>query len=1065
MASLDADLRAILERAITEARDEAEKAAGVALDVLAVDQPRPFQTMNEGQRSLRNALRERGRQLGSGDLSAETPLLIEAVAYAQWHRMLFARFLAENGLLIHPDEKVFVTLEDCEELALQEGDSNRWTTAARYASGMLPGIFRRDDPALNLEFTPEGRQALEDALASIPQPIFISDDGLGWVYQFWQSKKKKEVSASENKIEKLDLAAYSQLFTEDYMVRFLLENSLGAWWASQHPDSPIVKTFQYLRYQEDGTPASGAFQEWPDTAAEITVMDPCCGSGHFLVAAFDMLRQMRMEEEGLTPGEAGDAVIHENLFGLEIDPRCVQIAAFALAITAWKAGGYRELPDMNVACSGIPVRGQLDAWKKLAKGDESMERTLERLHGLFVNAPDLGSLISPANVPVEERMFAPDFAAVAPLLEYALEKEQDDDPVAAVFGYPALGVARAAELLARRYTLVATNVPYVAIRRQGPTLRAFLESRHKQARLDLATAFIERCRSLTIDGGTYSLVTPQNWLHLGSYKALRQQLYKEQTMNHVSRLGDRAFNTISGSVVNVALVCLTNRSPEEMSQITGLDASGAMTPNGKADQLRLETLRTTLQSLQSENPDYRFSLDPTSGQSLLSSWADGLAGIMNGDSPRFQRQFWEIVDFGEEWAFQQTTVRQTTEFGGRELVIRYDTENGHLRESKAIRRKQLHDSDRRGRQAWGKWGVAVSSMGTLPVSLYSGNLFDNNLAVVLPKESKHLPAIWAFCSSNEFNTQVRQIDPKMNVTNATLVKVPFDLDRWQSIADEKWPAGLPEPYSDDPTQWTFEGNPVDSIDPLQVAVARLMGYQWPQQKEDGLSALTSAEGIICLVPVAGQEPALERLRSVLAVAYGEGWSIEQQTELLRQVGFEDKGLEAWLRDGFFEQHCKLFHQRPFIWQIWDGRRDGFSALVNYHKLDGTNLDKLIYTYLGDWIRTQQAQLESGAAGASARLVAATILQKKLEPIRDGEPDHDIYVRWKPTHEQPVGWNPDLNDGVRINIRPFVTAGVLRNKVKVNWNKDRGTNPDGSERINNLHVGTAEKLAAREAIKE
>ena len=260
--------------------------------------------------------------------------------------------------------------------------------------------------------------------------------------------------------------------------------------------------------------------------------------------------------------------------------------------------------------------------------------------------------------------------------------------------------------------------------------------------------------------------------------------------------------------------------------------------------------------------------------------------------------------------------------------------------------------------------------------LYCGDLYDNNVAVVLPKDDKFVPAIWAFCSSPEFNTAVRQIDPKMNVTNATLVKVPFDLERWQSVAEGKWPHGLPEPYSDDPTQWLFQGNPLESTDPLQVALARLLGYQWPQQDADQLSSLAIPDGILPLVPVAGQEPEVERLRRVLAVAYGEDWSTEQQTQLLLQVGFAEKGLDTWLREGFFEQHCKIFHQRPFIWHIWDGRKDGFSALVNYHKLDATNLDKLIYTYLGDWTRTQRVAEESGTPGANARLVAALELPEE-----------------------------------------------------------------------------------------
>ena len=136
----------------------------------------------------------------------------------------------------------------------------------------------------------------------------------------------------------------------------------------------------------------------------------------------------------------------------------------------------------------------------------------------------------------------------------------------------------------------------------------------------------------------------------------------------------------------------------------------------------------------------------------------------------------------------------------------------------------------------------------------------------------------------------------------------------------------------------------------------------------------------------------------------------QQDRLLAGVGFGGKSLDVWLHDGFFTQHCSLFHNRPFIWHIWDGLKDGFSALVNYHRLDAACLDRLIYTYLGSWI-TARGQNEMLAFPVQrARLVAALKLQEKLEAIRDGEPPYDIYVRWKPLHEQPMGWNPDLNDG-------------------------------------------------------
>jgi hypothetical protein len=297
----------------------------------------------------------------------------------------------------------------------------------------------------------------------------------------------------------------------------------------------------------------------------------------------------------------------------------------------------------------------------------------------------------------------------------------------------------------------------------------------------------------------------------------------------------------------------------------------------------------------------------------------------------------------------------------------------------------------------------------------------------------------------------------MNVTNATFVKIPFDIALWQETAEQT--GQLPEPHSDDPTQWLFNGRPAGSDAPLQVAVARLLGYRWPQQEYDGLDLLADEDGIVCLPPVARELPAEERLRELLAKAYGTAWGAETQARLLADVGAKD--LATWLRDDFFKQHCALFQNRPFIWHIWDGRKDGFSALVNYHKLDAARLDKLIYTYLGSWIETQRAAAKRGEAGADGRLVAALELQEKLIAIRAGEPDYDIYVRWKPLREQPIGWNPDLNDGVRLNIRPFVNAGVLRAKFTINWNKDRGTNPDGSERLNDLHFTNAEKQAMRE----
>ena len=181
---------------------------------------------------------------------------------------------------------------------------------------------------------------------------------------------------------------------------------------------------------------------------------------------------------------------------------------------------------------------------------------------------------------------------------------------------------------------------------------------------------------------------------------------------------------------------------------------------------------------------------------------------------------------------------------------------------------------------------------------------------------------------------------------------------------------------------------------------------------------------------------------------------------MTEAGGKNGLLDDWLRDTFFAQHVKVFGNRPFLWHVWDGRKDGFSAVVNYHRLDHKKLEKLTFTSLGAWIERQKHEAAAGRAGADARLAAAEALQENLQLILDGSPPHDVFVRWKELHEQPMGWNPNLDDGVRLNIRPFVTAGVLRSRVNVHWRKDRGMNADGSERINDLHPTLEERREAR-----
>jgi hypothetical protein len=1099
MPPLDRTLRRGLENAAKAARRVAEQAATKALDSLAVGSHEPWSGQPLADRSLRVKLRERGRQLGDvrdpKTAKQATARLVHEVAYEHWHRMLFARFLAENDLLIEPDSGVAISLDTCRELAEERG-TDVWSLASRFAQAMLPEIFRADDPVLAVELAREDQLELEKIVAGLGTEVFTASDSLGWCYQFWQAEKKDSVNASGVKIGADELPAVTQLFTEDYMVNFLLDNTLGAWWAGKvlTADPSIAASaateedlrvavsltgvpWAYLRFLKgaDGEaggdagtwrPAAGTFDGWPTATKDLTCLDPCMGSGHFVVGMFERLVPLRMREEELSETAAIQAVIRDNLFGLEIDPRCTQIGAFNLALAAWKRVGHCPLPAMHIACSGLAPNATEEEWVALAEGNSRLEEGMRRLHGLFQDAPVLGSLINPRAGGLAA--FEAPFADLQPILEKALAKEGSDEAEHEL-AVTARGVAKAAEILGGQFTLVATNVPYLSVNKHSDALRRFGIHQHPDARHDLATIFVERYLAVA---ATAAFVSPQNWLFQPRYKKLRQRLLKEALWHTVAALGPGAFETITGEVVKAILVTISDSLPTPEATLWGIDLASVLGIEEKSRGLQSSSDGVFSQHGQVSNPDSRVVLAGAVPGELLLEIADSRHGIRTADGFRLLRAFWELPGFDSVWIPEQSTPEATQPFAGRDRAIRWDGGAGPLKELAGLGLASLQGGD-----AWGKQGIVVSLMGKLPVTRYSGELFDNNCAALWPKKLEDLSALWVFCATTEFHEYVRRIDKKLNVTSATLLKIPFDRLRWEGIAAAQYPDGLPKPFSSDPTQWLFNGHPKGSDNPLQVAVARLVGYRWPRQTgsefpdcpalgPDGLEAHADADGIVCLSSVRGEQTAADRLLALLADAYGADWTADVRDKLLDNVDAAGKTLDDWLRDSFFEQHVDLFHKRPFVWHIWDGLRDGFNCLVNYHQLAGPDgqgrrtLEKVAYEYLGDWITRQKAQQTAGEEGADARVAAAVHLQEQLAKIIEGEPPFDIFVRWKPLAEQPLGWEPDINDGVRLNIRPFMTAKplggpgkgkgkgktaksacILRTTPGIKWDKDRGSEPD------------------------
>lgn len=1113
MASLDRNLRRELENAVKKARRVAENGARAALLTLGVGDAKAPSGVDTG---LRKRLRAHGRQLGDrldeqkGTQAVER--LVGECAYEHWHRLLFARFLAENDLLVEPTSGMAVSLDECRELARERGVD--WLVlASDFAQRMLPHIFRSDDPVLEVSLPPEKRQELESILEGQPRQVFVADDSLGWVYQFWQIDEKETVNKFERKVGADELPAVTQLFTEDYQVLFLLHNTLGAWWASKvlraQPelarDAPTEQSLRqacavadidwaYLRFvrgpEGSWQPVAGSFDSWPSAAKDISLLDPSMGSGHFLVFALPILAALRGHEEQLAPPDAIAAVLRDNIFGLEIDPRCTQIAAFNLAFTAWRRAGFRELPALNLACSGLSPAMSRDAWMKQAGTDAGVRSGLEHLYDLFAKAPTLGSLLDPDVVGLSGNQRHLGMATIGdlrPLVETWIRDSiarRDDEQ--RELGIVAKGMLEAARLLMRRFTLVATNPPYLVRGKQGDVLKEFSDSYCPSGAADLATVFLKRCRAYCERGGAYATVTPLNWLFLGSYKDFRGDLLRGQRILHATKLGSGATATASWDVLR-ALAIVSNDAASDY-QITGLETDAASEEAREAWLLSGEVLISSAKQ-QLANPDARIALNSVGVGELLARRAESFQGLKTGDDPRFRRFFWEVPRLGERWRRLQSTVDNSRLVGGLEYAIDWSEDGAQL-------------ARRQGLGAWGKQGVAVTQMRGLPCAVYFGEAFDSNVAPLVPRDPSLLPALWAFCESGEYQSSVRRIDQKMAVANATLVKVPFDVERWSRVARERFPNGLPQLESDDPTQWAFAGRVRRSTWPLQTAVVQLLGYTWPGQDGNDQSALTDDDGIACLSALKGEPAAADRVGALLSAAWGSDWSPSVLNDLLARAGCAGWSLERWLRDAYFVQHCELFSQHPFVWHIWDGLPGGFGALVSYHRLAAANgegrrtLEKLVYTYLGDWIDRQRADQKAGVEGADARVAAAEHLKRELERILEGEPPYDVFARWKPLHQQAVGWDPDVADGIRLNIRPFMVARplnargksacILRVPPKIKWEKDRGKEPscakdefpwfwgwDGQasdflgdsdfdgDRWNDLHYSRAVKLAARE----
>ena len=370
---------------------------------------------------------------------------------------------------------------------------------------------------------------------------------IGWLYQFYISEKKDAVFEGLKKNQKIapeNIPAATQLFTPHWIVRYLVDNSLGRLWLLNRPTSKLAEQMAY--YIPPEKPETDFLRiNGPE---DIKVCDPACGSGHMLTYAFDLLYAI-YEEEGYDAAEIPEKILTHNLYGIELDERAGELAAFALTMKARarqrRFFNKRVKPNITVLEKVSFSREELDEYMGFVGRDlftYGLRETLQQ----FSEADNFGSLI------------VPKVGNVADVLATLEAKDMAGNLFLAETHQRVLTVLRMAEALGPRYALVVANPPYMGGKGMNGRLSTWAKENYPNSKSDLFAMFIERNLDLTVKGGAVAMITMQSWMFLSSFEALRSRILNQHTILSMAHLGARAFDSIGGEVVSTTAFVLEN---------------------------------------------------------------------------------------------------------------------------------------------------------------------------------------------------------------------------------------------------------------------------------------------------------------------------------------------------------------------------------------------------------------------------------------------------------------------------------------------------------------------------
>ena len=514
--------------------------------------------------------------------------VIEEVAYTWFNRLIAIRFMEVNDYLpshirvlssesgkLEPDlvttpfdaELPFTAEEEAQIFQLKQ--DNKLDEVFRILflkqcnalNEILPALFEKTknytELLLSLSVIDQDG-VVYHLIHDIPEDDFNIERGgqveiIGWLYQYYNTEPKAAAFAKNGKITKEEIPAVTQLFTPDWIVRYMVENSLGRLWVEGHPECGLKENWKYYLEEAQQEPEVQAKlaeirKEYAALNPEdIKLIDPCMGSGHILVYAFDVLMQI-YESAGYSQRDAAKSILENNIYGLDIDDRAYQLAYFAVMM---KARQYnRRILNGENSCHVYAIQESNSVnrahLKYFGAGMDDIEKNaakmqLEGLLDTLTDAKEYGSILNVEsyNWDLLRRFVAAEDTAG----QISMDSVGVEDTAEQLNRLIDIG-----ETMARKYWVTCTNPPYAGTSNLSANVNNFVKKNYPDSKADLFAVFIERCRQMTVNNGFQAMITQHAWMFLSSFEKLREKMMLTETVN-MAHLGARAFEEIGGEVV------------------------------------------------------------------------------------------------------------------------------------------------------------------------------------------------------------------------------------------------------------------------------------------------------------------------------------------------------------------------------------------------------------------------------------------------------------------------------------------------------------------------------------